>query len=203
MRKTWIVTIVFIGLVFAQESGETQEFEYIGSNGCKACHSSSKKGAQYKVWAAGVHAKAFETLKGEEAAKIAKEKGIKVPAYEAPECIPCHTTGYGKGGYEVMDEKFWNPAEDDRAGKKAVRRMEGLQGVGCEVCHGPGSKYKSKKTMEAIFAGTIKGESVGSLKPDEKLCISCHNEKGPTYKLFDFKERLKEIAHPYPPDMEK
>ena len=203
MGKTWIVTVVFIGLVFAQESGETQEFKYIGSNGCKACHSGSKKGAQYKIWAKGVHAKAFETLKTDKAAKIAKEKGLKVPAYEAPECIVCHTTGYGQGGYEVKDEKFWNPADDDKAGKKAVKRMKGLQAVGCEACHGPGSEYKKKKVMDAVFSGTVKAESVGLWNPREDICKICHNEKSPSFKPLDFKERVKKIAHPYPPDMKK
>ena len=203
MNKVKVITLVFAGLIFILGHVNSQDFEYIGSNGCKACHSSSKKGAQYKVWAAGKHAQAFETLKSDAAAKIAKEKGIKVPAYEAPECLPCHTVGFGEGGYEVKDEKFWNPAEDDRAGKKAVRRMEGLKGVGCESCHGPGSKYKSKKIKEAVIAGTIKAESVGLIKPDEKSCLVCHNEKSPSFQPFDFKERVKDIAHPYPADMKK
>jgi len=182
---------------------ETQDFEYVGSNGCKACHSSSKKGAQYKVWANGVHAKAFETLKTDESKKIAKEKKLKVAAHEAPECLVCHTTGFGKGGYQVMDKKFWNPADDDRTGKKAVRRMNGLQTVGCEACHGPGSVYKKKSNMETIFNGTLKPESVGLWNPSEEVCKHCHNKQSPIFKSFSFDKQIKKIAHPYPPDIEK
>lgn len=203
MKRIVTVMVVSVCLIGAQDTLQTQVFEYIGSGGCKACHSSSKKGAQYKIWAEGVHAKAFETLKTEEAEKIAKEKGLKVPASEAPECINCHTTGFGKGGYEVKDAEFWNPPEDDRDANRAVKRMAGLQGVGCEACHGPGSEYKSKKTMEAVFTGTLKGESVGLIKPTEEVCTGCHNENSPVYKPFKYEERVKEIAHPYPPDVEK
>lgn len=203
MRKAVALAIISVSFVGAQETEKAQEFEYIGSQGCKICHTSSKKGAQYKVWAAGVHAKAFESLKTEEAAEIAKEKGLKLPAYQAPECIVCHVTGYGKGGYELMDEEFWSPADEDKEGKKAVKRMKGLQAVGCEACHGPGSEYKSTKVMKAIFGGTTEGESVGMVVPAEEVCIQCHNEKSPAYKPFNFSERVKEIAHPYPPDMEK
>ena len=201
MKLVFIVLMASVGSLCAQDTVEAPDFQYIGSNGCKACHSGSKKGAQYKVWAAGPHAKSVETLKSEKAAKIAKERGIKVPAYEASECLICHTTGFGRGGYKVKDEKFWNPADDDREGKKAVRRMKGLQAVGCESCHGPGSEYKSKKPMEEIFAGTLDPKKVGLWEPDEVLCVTCHNENNPTYKPFDFEEQSKEIAHPYPPEM--
>lgn len=201
--KGIVLAICSLSLLLAQEEAMEQEFEYIGSEGCKICHMSSKKGAQYKVWAAGVHANAFESLKSEEAAKIAEEKGLKLPAYEAPECIVCHVTGYGEGGYEVMDEAFWNPADDDKEGKKAVKRMKGLKAVGCESCHGPGSEYKGMKVMKEIYEGTLEGESVGLMEPTEEVCLQCHNEKSPVYKPFDFAERVKEIAHPYPPDMEK
>ncbi|MEE9167304.1 MAG: cytochrome c family protein [Candidatus Neomarinimicrobiota bacterium] len=203
MKKVIVLATCAFSLLAAQETEKAHEFEYIGSEGCKICHSGSKKGGQYKVWADGVHAKAFDSLKTEEAAKIAAERGLELPAYEAPECIVCHVTGYGKGGYEVKDEEFWNPPEADKEAKKAVKRMKGLQAVGCEVCHGPGSEYKSMKVMKAIFGGTVEGKSVGLLVPNEATCKQCHNENSPAYKPFEFENRGKEIAHPYPPDMKQ
>lgn len=181
----------------------SQDFHYEGSGNCKICHSSSKKGAQYKVWEESPHAGAFEALKTENAVQIAGDMKLEVSAYEAAECLVCHTTGFGKGGYEVKDGAFWNPDPEDREAKKAVRRMEGLQAVGCEVCHGPGSEYKSKTVMEGIFAGTLDGETVGLWRPGEEVCISCHNEKSPTFKGFKFEEYFKQIAHPYPPEMKE
>lgn len=76
--------------------------------------------------------------------------------------------------------------------------MAGLQGVGCEVCHGPGSKYKSKQKMEAIFYGDIDGKKIGYSVPSEETCIQCHNENSPNFEGFNFEETIHEIQHPYP-----
>lgn len=172
--------------------------EFVGSGKCKTCHKKEESGAQYPKWEETAHAKAFETLKSEESQKIAAEKGLKVPAHEAPECLKCHTTGYGKGGYEVKDASFYQVAEDDKEGKKAVKRMEGLQAVGCETCHGAGGDYKDKKTMKAIFDGEVDGASVGLIQPNKELCVTCHNEESPTFKGFDYEKASKEVSHPYP-----
>ncbi len=192
MKKTILSILALTAFIFAQS------FEYVGSASCKMCHNKTEKGAQYTKWEASVHSKAFETLKSEKSAKIAKEKGIKVEAWKAPECLKCHTTGFGKGGYEVKCDDFWNPAADDREGGKAVKRMEGLQAVGCEACHGAGSEYKSSKVKNAIIAGEIKAASVGLLKINEATCTKCHNENSPTYKPFKYLERVAEFSHPNP-----
>lgn len=196
MTRTLAIILVTGTLIWCQD------FEYEGSNSCRICHSSSKRGAQYKVWEASPHAAAFETLKTEQAVEIAKEMKLEVAAYESPQCLVCHTTGFDSGGYEVKQESFWNPDPEDRDARKAVRRMEGLQAVGCESCHGPGSEYRSKSTMEEIYEGTLDGAAVGLRTPDEEVCLTCHNEKSPTFKGFDFEEFMARIAHPYPPDME-
>ncbi len=178
-----------------------QDFKYVGVTNCKMCHNKAAKGAQYKVWSGTSHAGAFETLKSDEAAKIFSEKELDGNAWESPECLGCHVTGYGAGGYEVKDEAFWNPAAEDKAGKKAVKRMAGLQAVSCEVCHGPGSGYKSNKTMKAVYAGEIEAAAVGLLSASEESCKKCHNEKSPTYKEFDFQTASEKIAHSYPEGM--
>jgi len=195
MKATLIMILSVVSFISAQS------FDYIGTRKCKMCHRSNNKGAQYKVWEKSAHANAFETLKSEEAAEIAAKKGVEGPAYEAAECLACHTTGYGSGGYEVKSDEFWNPDPSDRKAKKEVKRMASLQSVGCEACHGPGSGYKKKKTMEGTFDGTIEPASVGLWTPDETVCIACHNEKSPTSKPFNFDERVKEILHPYPEGM--
>lgn len=175
-----------------------QDHAYIGADKCKMCHNKADKGAQYTVWAGTAHANAFEALKSPEAQKIAKERGLKTSADKAPECVVCHVTGFGKGGYEIKDDAFWAEVTDKGKPTKEVKLMEALQNVGCEVCHGPGDDYKSKKTMEGITAGTIDGASVGLIKADEQTCLGCHNSKSPSFKEFVYEERYKEIAHPRP-----
>lgn len=172
--------------------------DYVGSKKCKSCHNKEAKGAQYKVWEASKHASAFETLKSDAAAKIATAKGLDVPAYEAPECVQCHVVGFGKGGFEIKGEEFWSQVTEKGKPIKAVKLMETLKGVGCEVCHGAGSKYKSSKTMKGITAGTIDPVSVGFMNATEETCRECHNEKSPGFKEFNFEEMFKEVAHPAP-----
>ncbi|MCJ7800822.1 MAG: cytochrome c family protein, partial [Candidatus Marinimicrobia bacterium] len=79
MKKVIITILTLTAFILAQD------FEFVGSARCKMCHNKVEKGAQYTKWEASVHAKAFETLKSEESAKIAKGKGITVEAWKAPE----------------------------------------------------------------------------------------------------------------------
>ncbi|MBL7052242.1 MAG: cytochrome c family protein [Candidatus Marinimicrobia bacterium] len=195
MKKIVIIIagIFVLGLV-ANEAAKS--FDYIGSHKCKTCHKSEKKGAQYKKWEAGPHASAFETLKSEKSAKIATDKGLKVPAYEAPECLVCHVTGYGNGGYETQTADFWAEVTDKGKPTKDVKRMTALQSVGCEACHGAASGYKKSHKKDKALALTQ-----GLIEPTEAVCVTCHNEKSPTYdkeKGFNFEERWKAIDHSTP-----
>ena len=195
-----VKVFMLIDLMFFTLFAFGQTFEYVGVDKCKTCHRKADDGEQFPLWEKSNHANAFETLKSEASAKIAKEKGLTVPAYEAPECLECHTTGFGEGGYEVKDDAFWNPADDDKDGASAVKRMAGLQAIGCESCHGPGSDYRKKKVMQSREESIKNGmnDILVSNGTAEKLCKTCHNEKSPTYKEFNFEEMWQKIAHPIP-----
>ena len=160
-------------------SEEAKQRQHVGVDKCKVCHKSKKKGEQYAKWLAGAHSKAFETLASDPSKAIAKEKGIKDPQ-TAPECLKCHVTGHDVAA-EFLGTKY--KKED---------------GVGCESCHGAGGDFYKMKTMKALYAGEIEPGTVGLLEPNEKLCVSCHNEESPTYKKFEYAVRVKEIAHPIP-----
>jgi hypothetical protein len=163
--------------------------DFIGVSKCKMCHKKVEKGAQYQSWEASKHAHSLETLHNEQSAAIATEMGLAVPAWEAPECLVCHVTGWDNGGYVLGD------LEDP----KAAKRNDALANVGCESCHLAGSEYKSMKVMKAVLAGETEEASVGLLwHPGEDNCVQCHNEQSPTYKAFVYADRVKEISHPYP-----
>lgn len=149
---------------------------FLGVDGCKMCHKSEKSGDQYGKWMESKHAKAFEVLGTPEAAEAAKAAGIEGSPQEADECLQCHVTGHGAAA-EMFGPKY---AKEE--------------GVGCESCHGAGSEYKSKKTMEDQAASI----AAGLIMPTEALCRTCHNEKSPTFKEFNFEEMAKKIAHPTP-----
>ncbi len=164
------------------EEGEKAESKYtlMGVKNCKMCHKKEASGNQFGIWEAGPHAKAFETLASEQAVAKAKELGLENPPQEEAQCLKCHVTAF--------------PVMDDLANQKITLE----EGISCESCHGPGSGYKSKKTMEGITAGEIEPASVGLLVPDEKTCVGCHNPENPFHKEFKFEERVKKIAHPIP-----
>lgn len=96
------------------------------------------------------------------------------------ECVSCHVTGL-----------------TEEAG--AMKWME--EDVGCESCHGPGSLYAvkasmDKKRFEADPEGTRKfWASQGLVKPIEATCKGCHNEKSPNFKGFDFAKASTAIKH--------
>jgi hypothetical protein len=169
-----VALLIVPTLVLAQS-----KFKYVGANACKACHLLPKTGAAFKIWQGSAHAKAFATLATPAALEIAKKKGIADPQKDQA-CLKCHNTAAGVAAAQL--------APTFKAG----------EGVGCEACHGPGSDYKAMSVMKDINAGKIKGETVGLIKGDEKLCKTCHNEQSPTYKGFNFAEYSKKIAHPTP-----
>jgi predicted CXXCH cytochrome family protein len=105
---------------------------------------------QKKNWQNSKHAHAMPTL-------------IEVKHDRDPECVSCHVVGLTvEGGY---------------VGQKETPH---LQDVGCESCHGPGSKHVANSS-ELLKAN------------GEKSCLQCHiPEHSPK---FDFKSYWEKIKH--------
>jgi hypothetical protein len=170
--------LLISSFAFAEEEGTT--FKYVGVSKCKTCHKSAAKGNQFGKWLESGHAKAFEELASEESIKIGKEMGIENPQ-TAGECLKCHVTGY------------------DAAAELKADSFDQTEGVGCEACHGAGSEYKSMKIMKDHDAAV----AAGLMVPTEETCVTCHNEESPTYKEFNYEEKLAAVAHPNPKKAEK
>ncbi len=166
------LSIVIACMLFLFSNVLLAQNKYIGAKNCKMCHMS--KGKQYPTWSESKHAKAVETLKGEAALKIAKEKGITSPSTDA-KCLKCHST-----------------ASTVPANLNGGITTE--EGVSCEACHGPGSAYKAPAVMRNQ-AESIKN---GLIIPDEKLCVKCHNSESPTFKGFDYAKYNAKITHKNP-----
>lgn len=155
--------------------------QFTGVKTCGMCHKKAEVGEQLKIWENSKHANAYKTLQSAEADKIAKDKGIEGKVAEAKECLTCHAVGY-----------------DVDASLKA-KNFKVEQGVQCESCHGAGSKYKKKSIMKDHAKSVAGGLKEYKDKAEiEKQCITCHNDKSPTFKSFNFEERWKEIAHNTP-----
>ncbi len=109
---------------------ETTSDEFVGAQACQSCHASS-----LHVLLASAHSHALQTL---------KEKKSEFD----PECLRCHTVGYGlSSGY--IDEKT----------------TPQLAGVQCENCHGRAKEHIAKGVKT-------------TLKPvTPATCVNCHDEE--------------------------
>jgi hypothetical protein len=184
-RLVSVAAIVALALVSGAAGSTAGDFKYVGVKKCKTCHQKELIGDQHAEWEKSKHSKAYEVLKGEEAAKFAKAAGVAGPAHEAAECLECHVTAYGADPAVFL--------------KKPLKVANGVQ---CESCHGPGSAYKKKD----IMADHAKSVANGMQEPgkNEQICVACHNERSPTWdaaKGFDYEASKKAIAHPIPADV--
>ncbi len=160
---------------------------YVGAEKCKNCHMSEASGNQYAAWQKMDHAKAFATLASDKAKEIGKAKGIDDPQ-KSDACLKCHVTAFGL------------PAD------QLQKPMDAKLGVQCESCHGPGEQH-SKARMAAAAkeaddaqAAAPKAVPAGEIVslPDQKTCLSCHNDQSPTFKPFCFQERVDKVRHDDP-----
>ena len=190
-----LLGLAIVALMWALPAAYASEGEYVGADACGKCHKKKDQGEQLQIWEKSKHSKAFEVLGTDKAKEAAKKLGVTTDPQKSPECLLCHTTGYGA---KKFDKKF--KAED---------------GVQCEACHGAGGEYKKKKTMQAIWEESgkdNKGDSptakkTGFVFANEDTCKTCHSPertfngktfKNPSYQDFNYKERLDEIKHPVP-----
>ena len=169
------------------QNAPAAQAEYNGAKKCKACHMK-----QYKAWEETSMATSFENLK--QGVKVAEKAaaGLEDKDYtHDKDCLPCHTTGYGKPGGFVSIEETPN-----------------LANVQCEECHGPGSIYnKTMKEVKKTKAYKVaEYKAVGLIVPseDEAGCMKCHGDDSPfkesvdaKYK-FDFKDRLEKTHKHFP-----
>lgn len=167
--------LLLVPLAPLASSQAAAENAFVGAEKCKMCHNAPAKGAQFTRWAESRHAKAYQTLAGEEAKKLAAARGIADPQ-KAPECLKCHVTGQGAPANLLTD------------------KYKAEEGVSCESCHGAGGAYWKMEIMK----DRAKSMAAGLEIPTEKTCARCHNAESPTFKGFDYKAKAAVIAHPNP-----
>lgn len=178
MKRITVITLA-LALVFGVSSMLNAQNKYVGVKQCSMCHKTDKQGKQFDIWSKSKHAGAFKTLGTPAADKIAADKGFKTKAAETPECLGCHTV--------TADAKMFDASFDVK------------DGVQCESCHGAGSAYKNMAVMKdhakAVAAGMTEFKDAAAI---EAKCKTCHNEKSPTAKKFDFAAAWKSIEHKVP-----
>jgi ribosomal protein L40E len=186
-----ILVALGISLATGTDGAADEHFQYVGAKKCRTCHKKELMGNQQARWREGKHAGAFESLASEKALEFAKAKGIEGSPQEAEECVKCHVTAFGV----------------DPAGIKY--ELSASDGVQCEACHGPGSRYRKKKVM----SDHDKSVANGMVEQSADVCTTCHNDESPAwnpeqYALadgskvgFDFEQAKEQIAHPIPAEV--
>lgn len=180
---TVLFAVLFVTAIFSVTT--TDAAEYLGAKKCKMCHIK-----QYKSWAKTTMSDSFENLKPGIKAEAKKKAGLDPDKdYTTdPDCLRCHTTGYGKPG-----------------GFVSIEETPKLAGVQCEECHGAGSEFRAlmKKDKKFKLADV---RALGLIIPsdDEAGCMVCHGADSPftdkvdvKYK-FDFKQRLEDTHKHFP-----
>jgi hypothetical protein len=157
------IILIAVFMVFMAYMSYAETYQYSGRLWCKVCHCGIRKDYVYEKWKKSPHGHAFTALKA-----IGQEKN--------PQCLPCHTTGYGAGGYKIEDPYNYD-----------------FEGVGCEACHGPGSGYR----LMSIMKDKKRSLANGLIIPTEAVCKKCHNEKNQSNKVFNYQEARVKINHNY------
>ncbi|MFO8027859.1 MAG: cytochrome c family protein, partial [Opitutales bacterium] len=125
--------------------------EYVGSQSCMACHQE-----EYAIWKDSSHAHAWESLK-------------HTKADADPNCIGCHSVGFGTV-----------------SGYRREFKHEKLIDVGCESCHGPGSQHVAERSSGGPIRQRFRPLGEGD-------CRSCHY--GEFSRPFVWDEFWPQIAH--------
>ena len=132
------VIVAFLAIAGQSQISDTlaekaqTEPHYVGMEQCKDCHPEDVK--TYSEWKYSRNFRILE-MRGKE---------------HDPNCVPCHTTGYGKPGGFVSVEK--------------TPHMKNIQ---CEACHGPASLHVKAPTVE---------EHQRTLNIPKNVCTTCHRQ---------------------------
>ena len=169
----WRVLALACGLLLAGAFGVARAEEspdgppkYLGVVTCagSTCHGAGHpvgdariNQTEFLTWhREDAHAKAYRVLLEDKGKRIAQNLGLG-DAASAPECLACHATFVSA----------------DVRGK----RFQLSDGVGCESCHGPASKWLGQHvTGEASREDNIKAGMYRTEEPVSRaaLCLSCH-----------------------------
>lgn len=126
------------------QPGPSASRKYLGSGACSTCHEK-----EHRVWEGSAHAHAMQTL-------------VKANQDFNPECVKCHSTGFG------TPEGF-----------RTASSTPQLANVHCEACHGSAAVHL-----------TDSSRPYGRVAP--RVCYTCHTkENSPEFSFFKYWETIK------------
>jgi hypothetical protein len=142
---------------------------FVGAGSCAAaaCHNANfshgQTGSEFTDWMTrDPHAKAYEVLFTSQSVRIQKNRQSSVRAHEDHRCLKCHVS-----------------PDLDADLDKAVPYFR-TDGVSCESCHGPASKWLSVHYLDSWKVKTRTEKSAAGMTDTETLfgrtqtCVRCH-----------------------------
>lgn len=159
--------------------------EFVGSEVCGDCHE-----REYKIWKEGnegqkpKHAHAYATLQNPP-----NNRG-GIPRNFDPECISCHVVGWNPQKYHPYESGFLSLEETPH-----------LTDVGCENCHGPGSKHVAAEEGEldvnADEMDRFRDQMWLDVQDAEEKCLECHdlNNSPAFHEEGAFERYWQKIVH--------
>ena len=178
-KETTFISAVLLTFYFSVSLSFGAPPQYVGSKGC-SCHK-----LELTSWDLSSHGRAFDILKPGNKRREKLKAGLDPDKDFTKErkCLKCHTTGYRKRG------GFFN-----------LKTTAHMTDVGCESCHGPGSKYRKLHEDNPVTIDRKLAKALGARygSEDFQVCTACHNENsghfdkksGKKYK-FDWKKGLE------------
>ncbi|WP_234945146.1 cytochrome c family protein [Anaeromyxobacter sp. Fw109-5] len=111
-------------------------------------------------------------------------------------CKACHPAAYARwsaGPHARARESLPLERREDRRclGCHAPDAADGISGVSCEACHGPGALYAASYVMRDPELS----RALGLVEPGARSCGACHTESTPSLERFDPKKKLPLIEH--------
>jgi hypothetical protein len=147
---------------------KAKQGDFVGTGKCADCHE-----APYRVWKGSAHARATGTL-----------MKLDPPRHFDPECLACHVTGWHVSGLFPYE-----------SGYLGLSPTPQLVAVGCENCHGPGSRHVAAESGADEAARQASREAMKLARDDARrqICPSCHDVSNSPD--FDFDAYWPDIVH--------
>lgn len=195
-RRRWIplgkvgIGLIVLGACALLWTQAAEEATYVGAKKCEMCHKlRSDSKAIVAAYAQTSHAKALQEA-SVQGAIVADMAGAPIAPGDI-QYVLCGSRkfqSYIDHNLKVMDQR-WNVAEkkweaDPEAGKDAATQCLGCHttgynpatkefvqaGIGCEMCHGPGSVHAAKLGKEPLVKSA-------ELDPQHQamICGQCHS----------------------------
>jgi hypothetical protein len=114
----------------------------------------------------------------------------------AETCKACHPAAYEAWRASPHARARESLPERSRADKRCLSchapdADDGLAGVSCETCHGPGRLYSARYVMRDPELA----RAVGLAEVGERTCAGCHTESTPSLVRFEYGRKLPLIRH--------